>query len=91
MTITTDPTIPTKMNIFFPFLGISQKVIVMAREEATRSSNIIARTLDITDGAHVCMNFRVLQIPNVIGFVALLSVTPDMFEIASNHPNVSTA
>jgi hypothetical protein len=33
----------------------------------------------------------VLQISNVIAFVALLSVTTDMFEIASNHPNVSTA
>jgi hypothetical protein len=64
----------------------------MAREEATRSSNIIARTLDITDGCACLHEFQgVLQISNVIAFVALLSVTPDMFEIASNHPNVSTA
>lgn len=64
----------------------------MAREEATRSRNIMARTLDITDGCACLHEFQgVLQISNVIAFVALLSVTPDMFEIASNHPNVSTA
>jgi hypothetical protein len=64
----------------------------MAREEATRSSNIIARTLDITAGCACLHEFQgVLQISNVIAFVALLSVTPHMFEIASNHPNVSTA
>lgn len=64
----------------------------MAREEATRSRNIMARTLDITDGCACLHEFQgVLQISNVIAFVALLSVTPDLFEIASNHPNVSTA
>jgi hypothetical protein len=64
----------------------------MAREEATRSTNIIARILDITDGCACLHEFQgVLQISNVIAFVALLSVTPDMFEIASNHPNVSMA
>jgi hypothetical protein len=64
----------------------------MAREEATQSSNIIARTLDITDGCASLHEFQgVLQISNVIAFVALLSVTPETFEIASNHPNVSTA
>jgi hypothetical protein len=64
----------------------------MAREEATRSRNIMARTLDITDGCACLHEFQgVLQISNVIAFDALLSVTPDLFEIASNHPNVSTA
>jgi hypothetical protein len=64
----------------------------MAREEAARSSNIIARTLDITDGCACLHEFLgVLQISNVIAFVDLLSVRPDMFEIASNHPNVSMA
>ena len=64
----------------------------MAREEATRSRSIMARTLDITDGCACLHEFQgVLQISNVIAFVALLSVTPDLFEIASNHPNVSTA
>lgn len=64
----------------------------MAREEATRSSDIIARTLDITDGCACLHEFQgVLQISNIIAFVALFSITPDMFEIASNHPNVSTA
>ena len=64
----------------------------MAREEATRSRNIMARTSDITDGCACLHEFQgVLQISNVIAFVALLSVTPDLFEIASNHPNVSTA
>ena len=64
----------------------------MASEEATWSNNIIARTMDITDGCACLHEFlSVPQISNVIGFVALLSVTPDMFEIASNHPNVSTA
>ena len=64
----------------------------MAREEAPRSSNIIARTLDKTEGCAWLHEFQgVLQICNVIAFVALLSVTPDMFETVSNHPNVSTA
>lgn len=64
----------------------------MAREEAAQSRNIMARTSDITDGCACLHEFlSVPQISNVIGFVALLSVTPDMFEIASNHPNVSTA
>jgi hypothetical protein len=67
-------------------------MIVMARKEAARSSNIIARTLDITNGCAYLHEFLgVLQISNVIAFVDLLSVTPDMFEIASNHPNVSMA
>ena len=64
----------------------------MAREEAAQSRNIMARTLDITDGCACLHEFlSVPQISNVIGFVALLSVKPDMFEIASNHPNVSAA
>jgi hypothetical protein len=64
----------------------------MAKEEAALSRNIMARTLDITDGCACLHEFlSVLQISNVIAFVALLSVTPDMFEIANNHPNISTA
>jgi hypothetical protein len=63
----------------------------MAREEAALSRNIMARTLDITDWCACLHEFlSVLQISNVIAFVALPSVTPDMFEIANNHPNVST-
>jgi hypothetical protein len=64
----------------------------MAREGAARPSNITARTLHITDGCACLHEFLgALQISNVIAFIDLLSATPDVFEIASNYPNVSTA